>query len=87
MNRHQELEAYVFEGKITSEVVIACLDKFAENLKKRTVVVMDKASFHRSKKILNKISEWEQKKSPNILASVLFSATKFNRNSLEIYEI
>ncbi len=61
MNRNQELDAYIFEGKITSESVIACLDKFAENLPIKTVVVMDKASFHRSKKILAKISEWRDK--------------------------
>jgi transposase len=61
MNRHQELDAYVFEGKITSEVVIFCLDKFAENLHIQTVVVMDKASFHTSKKIQAKINEWREK--------------------------
>jgi transposase len=61
MNRHQELDAYIFEGRITSEVVISCLDKFAENLPIKTVVVMDKASFHRSKKIQDKINEWKHK--------------------------
>lgn len=60
-NRHQELDAYIFEGRITSEVVISCLDKFAENLPIKTVVVMDKASFHRSKKIQDKIDEWKHK--------------------------
>lgn len=61
MNRHQELDAYIFEGRINSEVVISCLDKFAENLPIKTVVVMDRASFHRSKKIQNKIYEWKHK--------------------------
>ncbi|BDI18065.1 hypothetical protein ANSO36C_38720 [Nostoc cf. commune SO-36] len=61
MNIHQELDAYIFEGRITSEVVISCLDKFAENIHIKTVVVMDKASFHRSKKNQDKISEWKQK--------------------------
>jgi hypothetical protein len=40
MNRNQELDAYIFEGRITSEVVISCLDKFAENLSIKTVVVI-----------------------------------------------
>lgn len=62
MNRQQELDAYIFEGKITSDVVISCLDKFAENLQIKTIVVMDKASFHTSKKIHQKISEWQEKK-------------------------
>jgi hypothetical protein len=45
MNCEQELDAYIFEGRITSDVVISCLDKFAENLQRKTIVVMDKASF------------------------------------------
>lgn len=61
MSRSQELSAYIFEGRITSEVVISCLDKFAETLTKKTFVVLDKASFHRSQKIAEKISEWPQK--------------------------
>ena len=61
MSRAQELSAYVFEGRITSEVVISCLDKFSETLTKKTFVVLDKASFHRSKKVAEKISEWQEK--------------------------
>jgi transposase len=62
MNCDRELDAYIFEGKITSDVVISCLDKFAENLQIKTIVVMDKASFHTSKKIQQKISDWQEKK-------------------------
>jgi transposase len=61
MNCKQELEAYIFSGKITSEIIIYCLDKLAENLKIRTVVCMDQASFHTSKKIQDKINEWKAK--------------------------
>jgi len=62
MNINLELDAYIFECRITSEVVISCLDKFAEDLKIKTIVVMDKASFHTSKKIQEKIGEWQEKK-------------------------
>ncbi len=62
MNCDQELDAYIFEGTIPCDVVISCLDKFAENLQIKTIVVMDKASFHTSKKIQQKISEWQEKK-------------------------
>jgi transposase len=61
MKKNRDLFSYIFTGKITSEVVIACLDKFTENLTKKTVVVMDRASFHTSNKILEKIEEWKQK--------------------------
>ena len=62
MNCARELDAYVFEGRITSDIVIFCIDKFAENLQIKTIVVMDKASFHTSKKNPQKISEWQEKK-------------------------
>ncbi|MBW4457126.1 MAG: IS630 family transposase [Nostoc indistinguendum CM1-VF10] len=62
MNCDRELDAYIFEGNISSDVVISCVDKFAENLQIKTIVVTDKAPFHTSKKIQQKISEWQGKK-------------------------
>jgi len=60
LNQDNKLEAYKFERKITNEVVIACLEKFCQILlKKRTVVVMDQASFRRSQKIQEKLEAWK----------------------------
>jgi len=59
LNQENELEVYTFEGTITSEAVIACLGKFCQIIKKRTVVVMDQASFHRSQKIQEKLEAWK----------------------------
>ncbi|MDF5716289.1 MAG: transposase, partial [Rhizonema sp. NSF051] len=96
MNTHLELDAYIFEGRITSEVVISCLDKFAENIQITTVVIMDKASFHRSKKIREKISEWKEKKleifwlpsySPQLnLIEILWRFMKYEWIEIDAYQ-
>ena len=39
MNRANELEAYVFEGSITSEVMIACIDAFAQTVRLPSVII------------------------------------------------
>lgn len=62
INRRNELESYIFETNITSQIVIKFLDEFAKKTKKLTVVVMDNASIHTSKAFQEKIKEWRQKK-------------------------
>lgn len=61
MNRKNELFYETYERSIDSEVVIKFLDKFTEQLSNPTVVVMDQASIHTSDKIINKLTEWQQK--------------------------
>jgi len=61
IDRDCHFESYVFEGSITSEVVIACFDAFAENLTKKTVVLIDNASIHTSHVFLENIAKWETK--------------------------
>jgi transposase len=61
LNTSNELRAYTIEGTINSEVVIACMDDFCKDLTKKTVVVIDNASFHQSKGIQAKIPKWEAK--------------------------
>lgn len=58
MNRKNHLEAYVSFQSINSDVVIACIDTFFPKVSKPTVIVMDRASIHRSDAILDKIEEW-----------------------------
>ena len=60
VNRLNELFAYPFQGSITSAVVIAVLDAFCKTIHKRTVVVLDKASIHRSEAFQAKLKEWEE---------------------------
>ena len=59
IDRDCHFESYVFEGSVTSEVVIACFDKFAEKITEKTVVLIDNASMHTSKAFLENIEKWE----------------------------
>lgn len=61
LNKKNDLEVYLFECSINSDVVIACLDKFCETLKKKTVLVIDNSSIHTSNALLNKQEEWKEK--------------------------
>ncbi len=58
IDRDCQFESYVFEGSVTSEVVIACFDKFAEKLTKKTFVLIDNAPMHTSKAFLENIEKW-----------------------------
>ncbi len=62
LNRNNELESYIFETKITSQIVISFLDIFVQKIEKLTVVVIDNAPIHTSKALMKKIREWRQKK-------------------------
>jgi len=59
VDRDCHFESHVFEGSVTSQVVIACFDKFTEKLTKKTVVLIDNASMHTSNAFLENIEKWE----------------------------
>ena len=59
MNRNNDLSAYVFEGSITSAVILACIDDFARQSTKPIVIVMDKASIHTNQMIQERLEEWK----------------------------
>ena len=63
LNTNNELDAYTFEGTITSEVVIACMDEFCKtrDSEHKTVVVIDNASIHTSEAVEDKMLQWEAK--------------------------
>jgi transposase len=60
MNLNNDLESYTIEGSMNSEIVIAFLDDFKSRIKQPTVIVLDNAPIHRSKKFEAKINEWKQ---------------------------
>lgn len=62
LNRNNELYSYIFETKISSQIVIKFLDNYAKKLDKMTVVVLDNAPIHRSKAFQKKIPEWSKQK-------------------------
>ena len=55
---------FVFEisqSNGTSEFVINVLDKFAQNLSKPTVIILDNCSIHKSDAFNAKLNEWQEK--------------------------
>jgi len=61
LNQRGELESYLFEKSMTSDVVVACIDKFAEKITQKTVLVMDNSSIHQNNILWEKESEWSEK--------------------------
>jgi transposase len=61
MNRTNDLHTYMFEQSIHTGVVIACFDAFCQTIKKKTVVVIDNASIHRSEEFEDHIPYWKKK--------------------------
>lgn len=56
-----ELISYTVDTTIDSEIVISCFDDFANSLRGTTVVVIDNAPVHTSKKFESRIPMWEEK--------------------------
>ena len=61
MHRRGELESYVSEQSITSDVVAACIEAFFPALEKLTVIVMDQASIHTGHMVWERRDEWAQR--------------------------
>jgi transposase len=60
-NAKKDLNLYSVEGSLTSEVIISYIDDFVGGIKKRTVLILDNASVHRSKIFQGKTKIWEEK--------------------------
>lgn len=49
----------VFEGSITSAVVVACIDLFAKSLRRKSALVIDNAPIHTSAEFTENIEKWK----------------------------
>lgn len=58
-NTANQIQPFIFEGTIDTEIVTACFDDFCRTLSKLTLVVMDGASIHISAAFQAKLPEWE----------------------------
>ena len=54
----KDLNLYSKESSFSSQNVIDCVDKFCQKVKKRTVIILDNASIHKSKLFKSKLIEW-----------------------------
>jgi transposase len=61
LSRDNDLHAFSTHGTIDTDMVIACMDEFVKTIDKKTVIVMDNASIHRSEKFCAKLGEWISK--------------------------
>ena len=61
MSLQQELTTYPTTKSINADFIIKCLDDFASDLKKITIVVLDQAPWHRAASVKKKVKEWEKK--------------------------
>ena len=61
MNRKNDFHPYMFEQSINTSVIVACLNDFCRKIKKKTIVVMDNSSIHRSEEFEDHIAQWKKK--------------------------
>ncbi len=61
LTRKNQFTSFIYEGSVTSNVVIACMNKFAQSITKTTYVVIDNASTHTSKIFKKQIPLWKKK--------------------------
>lgn len=60
MDLRSQCQSFLFEGAADSEIVMACMDEFAGQITKKTVVILDRASIHTSKKMYQKAKQWQK---------------------------
>ena len=56
----QDLCCYLTQGNINSDFIIEAIDDLAKTVTKPTVIVLDNATWHVSKKVRAKADDWEQ---------------------------
>jgi transposase len=61
MSKTCDFQSMVFEGSITSAVVVACIDQFVKTLKRETVLVIDNAPTHTSAEFKDNIASWKKR--------------------------
>jgi len=60
MNTKNHFTSFIFEDSIDADIVVACFDEFSRNLQKKTIVIIDNATIHKSKKFKAQIGKWYQ---------------------------
>ena len=87
LNKNNQLESYIFECNINSEIVIKFLDRYVKTIDKLTVVVIDNAPIHRSKafQFINTRMETEKSGCDRTGVSLQFARAPSFRNILVAY--
>ena len=56
-----EFMGNIYEGSANSDCVIQTLNKFSKTLKRKTILVLDNASIHKSKMVMDCVDQWKAK--------------------------
>jgi hypothetical protein len=87
MNRKNDLFYEVLETTFNSDRLISFMDRFALQINKKTIVILDNSPIHKSKKFINKLEQWKEKDLLIYFLPHLFPRTKPDRNPLAKNEI
>jgi transposase len=60
MNKDNELHPFTVQGTVSSATVIACFNEFSKTLDKKTFVIMDNSSVHRSHAFIENLPQWSK---------------------------
>lgn len=60
-NKELDFHATTIQGWVTSDTVIECFDQFCDKIDKKTIVILDNASMHTSKKFKAKVDGWAKR--------------------------
>ena len=60
MNLKSQCHSFLFEGAADSEIVMTCMNAFAEQITRKTIVILDRASIHTSNKMQQRIKQWQK---------------------------
>ena len=61
LSKNGILKSYIADGKVDSDKIIEVFDDFSNTLIKPTIVVLDNASYHKSKKFKSNLYKWMNK--------------------------
>jgi transposase len=60
LSKYGKLKGYIAKGKVASDEVINVFNDFVKTLTKKTVIVVDNASIHTSKKFKANLESWQE---------------------------
>jgi transposase len=96
MNLDSQLESYIFNSSITTDVVVGCMNDFAKKIQKPTYIVIDNAPIHTANLFQDNIEEWSEMDlhivflppySPELnLIEILWRFVKYQWLSLDAYK-
>ena len=57
----QDLQATIFEGAVSAECVVEVIEQFSQQIQRKTIIVLDRASIHTAVLVKDQISKWKRK--------------------------